>query len=60
MGPRARFQANFDIYNVFNASAILGVNSTYGSRWLLPIAVSTATEPILQGRLIQLGGQFEF
>jgi hypothetical protein len=53
MSPRARLQANFDVYNVFNSSAILGVVGTYGSAWRRP----TATLP---GRLIEFGGQFTF
>src|SRR5262249_32124833 len=53
VGGKMRLQANIDVYNALNGNAILGVNSTYGAKWLLPIAVSLATEPILQGRLIQ-------
>ena len=56
----ARLQANFDIYNLFNDSAVLGINSTYGPNWLLPIVVVSGTESILQGRLFQLGGQLTF
>jgi hypothetical protein len=53
LSGHTRLQANVGIYNAYNAlngNAILGVNSTYGAKWLLPIAVSTATEPILQRR----------
>jgi hypothetical protein len=57
---RNRIQANLDIYNALNGSAVLGVNSNYGSSWLLPIAATTATEAILQGRLVQLGAEFRF
>ncbi len=60
VGGRARLQANFDVYNVLNAGAILGVNATYGRQWLLPVAATVGTEAILQGRLIQLGGQLTF
>jgi len=57
---KTRIQANLDIYNALNASSVLGVNSNYGSQWLLPIAATTATEAILQGRLIQFGGEVRF
>jgi hypothetical protein len=60
VGTRARLQANFDVYNVLNASAVLGVNATYGRQWLLPIAATVGTEAILQGRLVQFGGQWTF
>jgi hypothetical protein len=55
-----RLQANFDIYNVLNASSILGVNANYGEKWQFPVAASLATEAILQGRMIQLGAQLSF
>ena len=48
-----RVQGNFDLYNLFNARTILGVNSTFGAAWLRPTAV-------LGGRLIKIGGQFDF
>ena len=57
---RVRVQANLDIYNALNANSVLGVNSNYGSLWLLPIAATTATEAILQGRLIQFVGELRF
>jgi hypothetical protein len=53
LSGHTRLPANVDIYNAYNAlngNAILGGNRTYGAKWLLPIAVSTATEPILQRR----------
>jgi len=53
VSPRGRLQANLDLYNVFNSSAILGVVGTYGSAWRRPTA-------ILPGRLIEVGGQFTF
>src|SRR3989442_5136883 len=36
LGPKLRVQANFDVYNVFNAASILGLNNTYGSQWRVP------------------------
>jgi hypothetical protein len=50
---RSRIQAQFDLYNVFNASPILGINTRYGPAWLTP------TE-ILGARLFKVGAQFSF
>jgi hypothetical protein len=48
-----RLQARFDAYNVFNNSAILAENFTYGSTYLKPTS-------ILAGRLFKFGMQFDF
>lgn len=48
-----KVQGMFDIYNVFNASTILGVNSTYGSAWLRPTS-------ILGARLFKFGAQVDW
>jgi hypothetical protein len=53
LSARARVQANFDLYNAFNRSPVIGVNTQYGSRWLLP-------SQILDGRLIQFSGNVSF
>jgi hypothetical protein len=50
---RTRVQANVDLYNAFNRSPVIGVNTQYGSRWLLP-------SQILDGRLIQFSGSVSF
>ena len=50
---RSRIQASVDLFNVLNSSAILGLNTTYGTSWLSPTQ-------ILQGRLIKLGAQIDF
>jgi len=50
---RSRIQASVDLFNVLNSSAILGLNTTYGSSWLSPTQ-------ILQGRLIKIGAQVDF
>jgi hypothetical protein len=60
-----RLQVNVDVYNALNSSSILGVESTYGPRWLQPVAggVSGGTgegDAILPGRLIQFGGRLTF
>ena len=48
-----RIQAQFDLYNVLNASPILGINARYGTAWLTP------TE-ILGARLFKFGLQLQF
>ena len=50
---RARVQGQLDVYNVLNASAILGINTRYGPAWLTP------TE-ILGARLVKVGAQLTF
>jgi hypothetical protein len=55
----ARLQANLDIYNVLNSSAVLSVNGTFGPRWQFPVGTN-GNEPILWGRMLQLGGQLTF
>jgi hypothetical protein len=46
-------QATADLYNVFNASTVLGRNDTYGPRWGQPTS-------ILPGRMLQIGGRLTF
>ncbi|MQA31506.1 MAG: hypothetical protein GEU82_17000 [Luteitalea sp.] len=62
LGPRARLQMVLDIYNVLNASTVLAVNSTYGPAWQRPASDNSigGVDPILPGRLMQIGGQFSF
>jgi hypothetical protein len=48
-----RVQANLDLFNMFNVSAVLGQNNTYGPSWLRPTN-------IIQGRLLKFGGQIDF
>jgi hypothetical protein len=49
----ARILANVDLYNMFNASPTLALNTTYGSAWLRPLQ-------ILQGRLLKFSAQLDF
>ena len=42
-----------DLFNMFNVSAVLAQNNTYGSSWLRPTN-------IIQGRLLKFGGQIDF
>ncbi|MBI3401859.1 MAG: TonB-dependent receptor [Acidobacteria bacterium] len=50
---RSRIQASLDLFNMLNSSAILSLNTTYGTAWLSPTA-------ILQGRLAKIGVQVDF
>jgi hypothetical protein len=50
---RHRVRANVDVYNLFNGSAVIGHNNTFGAAWQRPTNV-------LQGRLLRFGAQFDF
>lgn len=50
---RYRIQASLDLFNVMNSSAILALNTTFGTAWLSPTQ-------ILQGRLAKVGMQIDF
>jgi hypothetical protein len=50
---RMRVDPSVDVYNLFNRSPILGVNTRYGPSWLTPTQ-------ILPGRLIKFGAQLNF
>jgi hypothetical protein len=43
----------FDVYNLFNGSAVITQNNSYGSAWLRPTQ-------ILQARLVKFGVQLDF
>ena len=45
-----RFQTQFDLYNLFNANAVVRLNATYGANWQQPTA-------ILGGRTLKFGIQ---
>jgi hypothetical protein len=53
LSPRARLQANFNIYNVFNGSASSTLNTTYGSQWLQPSLLQ-------DGRMVQFSAMLNF
>ncbi|MBI4885616.1 MAG: TonB-dependent receptor [Acidobacteria bacterium] len=53
LGATRRLRGDLDIYNVFNASNVISMNTTYGSGW-------RDVRQILGGRLLRLGGQFDF
>ena len=50
---KVRLEGNFDLYNLFNASDVLTMNTRYGPQWL------NARE-ILAGRLVKVGAQLTF
>ena len=53
LGGNSRIRAGLDIYNVFNASNVLSMNTAYGGGWL-------DVRQILGGRLMKVGVQFDF
>ena len=55
-----RLELNLDVYNVFNDSAVMASNNTYGSQWLRPISDAYTGGAILAGRLIQFGARMRF
>ena len=60
LGGQLRFEGSLDIYNVFNASDVMRVNSTFGGAWLRPLRNAYAGGAILTGRLFQLSGRLTF
>ena len=50
---KLRTMGQFDLYNLGNSSAILGVNNTYGATWQRPTSV-------LAGRLMKFGLQMDW
>jgi hypothetical protein len=59
LGSVKSVKANVDVYNLLNASSILGVNHNYGAQWLRPIAF-ISQEAYMQGRFIQFSGELSF
>jgi hypothetical protein len=51
--PKARLQANFNIYNVFNGSASSTLNTSYGPQWLQPSLLQ-------DGRMVQFSAMLTF
>jgi hypothetical protein len=50
---RQRIGGQFDIYNMFNQSTVLAVNSAYGSSFRRPTS-------LLAGRMIKFGATFSY
>jgi hypothetical protein len=48
-----RLRGNLDIYNLFNASDVLAMSTTYGATW-------QNVSSILTGRMLRVGVQYEF
>jgi hypothetical protein len=53
LGGRNKFQANVDIYNLFNGNNPLQVNQTYGTSWLKP-------SQVLDARFMKFSVQYDF
>jgi len=59
LGKRVRFsdrismQGNFNVFNVFNSSAVLVLNNTYGGNWQQPSRT-------MDGRMIQFSGTLSY
>ena len=56
LGGTSRIRGNFEVFNIFNESAVVGENFTYSAtnnKWLTPAQV-------LGGRLLRLGFQLDF
>jgi len=50
---KVRLQANVNFYNLLNSSAVLALNTTYGSQWLVPSAIQ-------DGRMVQFSSSLIF
>lgn len=50
---QARVQGNIDLYNMFNASNVLNMNTRYGLQWLNVVQ-------IMGGHLVKFSGQIDF
>jgi hypothetical protein len=50
---RARFEAQFDLFNLFNRGPVTSTNPRYGPAWLTPTS-------ILSGRILKVGLQANF
>jgi hypothetical protein len=53
LGSTRRLRANLDIYNVFNASDVVGQSNVYGPTWRNVTA-------IVPGRMLRVGAQYDF
>src|SRR5262249_23607976 len=60
VSSQARLQANIDVYNALNGSAVYSVNNTYGPNWLRPVTNPNAGGAIMDGRFIEFGGRLSF
>ena len=59
IGSRMRLQANVDIYNVFNAAALVNVISTYGGNWRKPRGFQSGAGA-QDARFVQVSGRLTF
>ena len=50
---QTRLRPRLDVYNVFNANSVLGLNTRFGPSWLRP-------SDVLGGRMVKVGAQLDF
>jgi hypothetical protein len=60
LGAAARLQGNLEVYNVLNASNVLGVVSTYGPNWQTPAGVGQGAAAFMPGRAVHAGAALTF
>jgi hypothetical protein len=60
LGPKVRAQANFDVYNVLNASSVITPNLTFGPSWRQGVSNIANGSGTLNPRLFQLSGRLSF
>lgn len=53
LGSTRRLRANLDVYNVVNASDVVGQSNVYGPTWQNVTA-------IVPGRMLRIGAQYDF
>ena len=53
LGSKMSLQGNFNVYNVFNGSAVNVLNTNYGPRWLEPSRIQ-------DGRMLQFSGSLSY
>jgi hypothetical protein len=60
LGARLQAQANFDVYNVLNASSVITPNQTFGPTWRQGISNIANGAGTLNPRLFQFSGRLTF
>ena len=60
LSGKARLQGSLDVYNALNSSSVVGINTTYGPRWLQPLGNPYVGGAILDGRLFEFTGRLTF
>ena len=60
VGAKVRAQANFDVYNVLNASSVITPNQTFGAAWRQGVSNIANGAGTLNPRLFQFSGRVTF